>query len=89
MIPRVYIDFNDALGPNSYALICRGCLASIEKQGLELQEGMQLEVSDGEMFAVGKVGKTKAGMGWPGANVWMIDVDESTWRDLEKNRFTD
>jgi hypothetical protein len=85
MIPCVYADFNDMLGPNSIALICRGSVEDISKQNIILEEGMKLSVSDGELFATGTVGKTKDGEGWPGAGMWMVEFNEEGVRDLPEN----
>lgn len=81
-LPSVYIDFNDMLGPNSFALICRGTQEDFLEQKLTLTEGMRLTVHDSELAAIGTVGKTKPNVGWPGEGHWMIDIDPDSWTDF-------
>ena len=81
-LPRIYVDFNDMLGPNSFALICVGTQDELRRQNLILRKGMRLEVYDSELSATGVVGTTKPNEGWPGAGHWIIDVDPKSWKEI-------
>lgn len=70
------------IGPNCFALICRGTEDDIRTQGLILTEGMRLKVYDAELEAVGTVGRSNRNEGWPGEGRWIINIDEKTWREI-------
>jgi hypothetical protein len=53
-IPTIYADFNDRRG-NALGLACNGTKADLERLGINLREGLELRVSDGDLDVTGIV----------------------------------
>lgn len=56
-VPRLSVDFNSADDERTVRLNTRGTLDALRAQGLALQEGMEILVTDDEMFARARVDK--------------------------------
>src|SRR5687768_4155836 len=52
--PRVYCDFNDCLGPTTFGLIVLGTVADLQRQRIELTDGLRLILYDYDGFDDGE-----------------------------------
>jgi translation elongation factor EF-Tu-like GTPase len=52
--PRVYCDFNDCIGPTTFGLSVLGTVADLQRQHIELAEGLRLVLYDYDGFDDGE-----------------------------------
>jgi hypothetical protein len=87
--PRVYADFQNLDDVNRLKLTCQGTLADLERQGIELREGLMLTFYTDDADDEGKPDELRA-EGVVGYNedegCWVAAVDWSALRHASDDR---